>query len=67
MNEIVDDLDGTLARVDYILEAAKQLRDKALAEVAEIESTMGKLPASEEEENVNVRKSKSMPKSKNRS
>ncbi len=49
MNEIVDDLDGTLARVDYILEAAKQLRDKALAEVAEIESTMGKLPASEEE------------------
>jgi len=61
MNEIVDDLDGTLARVDYILEAAKQLRDKALAEVAEIESTMGKLPASEEEENVNVRKSKSMP------
>ena len=61
MNEIVDDLDGTLARVDYILEAAKQLRDKALAEVAEIESAMGKLPASEEEENVNVRKSKSMP------
>ena len=61
MNEIVDDLDGTLARVDYILEAAKQLREKALAEVAEIESTMGKLPASEEEENVNVRKSKSMP------
>ena len=39
MNEIVDDLDGTLARVDYILEAAKQLRDKALAEVAEIVST----------------------------
>ena len=61
MNEIVDDLDGTLARVDYILEAAKQLRDKALPEVAEIESTMGKSPASEEEENVNVRKSKSMP------